>query len=258
MEIKKVTKENLMDLFYPCGPNEISYINAKKFIVNLWREKRLKSGFLGFVAYENDIPVGRVEIWPIEENINLISGKDLYFMPCIWVLPQFQKKGIGRALIEEVFKNTKDRSGVMTISMEGEEWMPLSFFKKFGFEEVEIEGLNPYFKSMIKKYAEIEIPKILKPTFEHVKRDDKVVVEIIRDMMCPFIRVWEEKFKNILKEYGEKIELIEYVPYSKEEILKYGSAKIYFDGEEPFWGPMSSDEIKKILNSYLSKKGLIV
>jgi SHS2 domain-containing protein len=64
MEIKKVTKENLMDLFYPCGPNEISYINAKKFIVNLWREKRLKSGFLGFVAYENEYQLEELKFGP--------------------------------------------------------------------------------------------------------------------------------------------------------------------------------------------------
>lgn len=257
MEVKKVKEKNLMDLFYICGPNENNYINAKKFVLNLWREKRLKSGFVGFIAYENEIPVGRVEIWPIEEGINLVSGKDLYFMPCIWVLPEFQKKGFGKALIEEVFNSTQDRSGVMTISMEEEEWMPSSFFKKFGFEEIKIEGLNPYFKSMIKKYREIEIPKILKPTFEHVKRDDKVVIEIVRDTICPFIRVWEEKLKDIVKDFGEKIELIEYVPYSKKEILKYGSGTVYVDGDEPFWGPVSPDEIKKILNHYLAKKGLI-
>lgn len=135
MEIKKISEENLSDLFYPCGPNENKYLATKDFMIKLWKEKRLKSGWMGFVAYKNHIPVGRVEVWPIEESINLISGKDLYFMPCIWVLPEFQKKGIGKALLEEVFKNTSDRSGVMTIGMEGEVWMPVKFFKKFGFEE---------------------------------------------------------------------------------------------------------------------------
>jgi len=256
MEIKKVTEENLIDLFSPCGPNENAYINAKNFMVQLWKEKRFKSGWKGFVAYDNNIPVGRVEFWPIEESINLISGKDLYFMPCIWVLPDFQKRGIGKSLIEEVFKNTLDRSGIMTIGMEGEEWMPVSFFKKFDFEEVKIEGLNPYFKSLIKKYKEIEVPKLSKPTFTHLKKENKVIVEIVRDMMCPFIRVWEEKLKDIIKEFEDKIELVEYTPFSKEDILKYGSGTVYVDGEEPFWGPTSSDEIRKILNNYLSKKGL--
>lgn len=256
MEIKLVTEENLNNLFYICGPNEGEYVDSKNLIVNLWREKRIKSGFKGFVAYENRIPVGRVEIEPIEESLYPIIGKDLYFLPCIWVLPEYQKRGIGKALILEVFENTKDRSGILTFGMEEEYFMPVSFFKKFGFFRFELENLNPKIIPLLKKFKEVEIPKMLKPTFEHIKRDDKVVVEIVRDMMCPFMRVWEEKLKNILNEYKDKIVIIEYVPETREDILKYGSSNVYIDGDEPFFGPTSSDDIRKIVNFYISKKGL--
>lgn len=234
MEIKMATEENIIDLFVPCCPSEDKYKNAIKFIANLWREFRFKSGWKGFIAYELDIPIGRVELWPIEEGINLISGKDLYFMPCIWVLPNFRKRGVGKALIEEVIKNTIDRSGVMTIGMDGEEWMPISFFKKFDFEEIKLSGLNHPFKSLIKKYKEIETPKLLKPTFNHLKKENKVVVEIVKNLRCPFTIVWYEKLKDTIKEFGDKIELVEYVPLTKDEILKYGSTNVYVDGEEPF------------------------
>lgn len=137
-------------------------------------------------------------------------------MPCIWVLPNFRKRGIGKTLVEEVFKNTMDRSGIMTIGMYGENWMPISFFKKFDFEEVYVEGIDLPFKSLIKKYKEVVIPKLLNPSFKHLKKDDKVVVEIVRDMRCPFILVWQEKLKEIIYEFGDKIELIEYVPLKKK------------------------------------------
>lgn len=257
MEIKEITKENLNDLFIPCGPNESPYIESKNYIVSLWRDMRLKTGWKGFVAYEGDKVNGRVEFWPIENSLVLLSGKNLYFMPCIWVLPEFQKKGAGKALMERVLKETMDRDGIVTGAMEGEGFMPLSFFKKFAFEET---GLHLYgkIKFLIKKYREgLEMPELIKPTLEHIKMDDKVVVEIIRDNACPYIRVWEEGLKRVLNSFKDKVLIKEYEVKTREDALKYGFSTVYIDGEEPFFGPIGEEEIKKTTEGYLKKKGLV-
>lgn len=254
MEIKKVTEENLFDLFSPCGPNEEPYTTNKNLIVNLWKEKRFNSGWRGYIVYENQIPVGRVEIWPIESGLNSVVGENLYYMPCIWVLPEYQKKGIGKSLIETISNETKDKAGIVTIAMEGEDWMPISFFEKFGFQKIKELPFESHL--LIKKHYEVPNPEILKPTFEHKKRDDKIVVEIVKDMFCPFMRVYEEKIIKVIEEYKDKVEIIVYEPQIREDVLKYGFSTVYIDGDEPFYGPVKSDEVRKIISQYLDKKGI--
>ena len=257
MEIREVGKENVGDLFVPCGPNKPSYIREKDYISSLWREERFKKGWRGFVAYEDNKPVGRVEFLPLEDSLILLSGKNLYFMPCIWVLPDFQKRGIGKALMNKVIEETSDRDGIITQATENYGWMPLSFFKKFGFEETDIT-LFGTIKFIMKKHREdAEPPELLTPTLSHIKTDDKVVVEIVRDNQCPYIRVWENKLKDVLKEFDNKILLKEYETRNRDEALKFGMSTVYVDGEEPFFGSADEKEIREKIREYLKRKGLI-
>ena len=175
MEIREVGKENVGDLFVPCGPNKPSYIREKDYISSLWREERVN----------------------------------------------------------------------------------LSFFKKFGFEETDIT-LFGTIKFIMKKHREdAEPPESLTPALSHIKMDDKVVVEIIRDNQCPYIRVWENKLKDVLKEFDNKILLKEYETRNRDEALKFGMSTVYVDGEEPFFGSVDEKEIREKITEYLKRKGLI-
>ena len=254
MEIKEVGNENIGDLFYPCGPEKEEYVSQKNYLSDLWVKERFKDKWRGFVAYEEGKPIGRVEFYPIENSFALLSGEDLYFMPCIWVLPEFQKKGIGKILIEKVIEETKDRSGVCTYAMESEGWMPALFFKKFGFEDT---GFAGPLKLLIKKHRETNLPLKLKPTFEHIIKPDKVVIEVVEDPACPFMRVWQKKLIAIAKEFGDKVVIIEYPVKDRSDALEYGYSSVYVDGEEPFFEPAPVEEIRSTLENYLKKKGLI-
>ena len=139
IEIREISPGNVADFYVGCIPPEDEYLRAgresgAKFI------ERTGWGSGGFVAYEDGNPVGRVEFHPLEESFTAISGDDLYFMPCINVLPEAQKKGCGRALMEKVFEATADKKGLVTITAEG--WMPREFFLKVGFEIVQQMGPN--------------------------------------------------------------------------------------------------------------------
>ncbi len=74
------------------------------------------------------------------------------------------------------------------------------------------------------------------------------------DMFCPFGRVWDEKIIKVIEEYKDKVEIIVYEPRTREDVLKYGFNTVYIDGDEPFYGPVKSDEVRKIINQYLDKK----
>lgn len=254
MEIKQVRSENIKDLFYPCVPGKDEYISQVNYLSDLWVKERFKNKWRGFVAYEEGKPVGRVEFYPIENSFALISESDLYFMPCIWVIPEFQKKGIGKALIEKVIEETKDRSGIITNVTESEGWMPALFFKKFGFKDTSLTGP---LKLLIKKHRETNLPSKLKPAFEHEINPNKVVIEIVEDPSCPFMRVWREKLIDIAKEFGDKVVIVRYPVKDRSDALKYGYSTVYVDTEEPFFEPVPAKEIRSTLENYLKKKGLI-
>jgi len=254
MEIKEVDNKNIGDLFYPCVPEKEEYIAQKNYLSDLWVKERFKNKWKGFVAYEEGKPVGRVEFYPIENSFALISESDLYFMPCIWVLPEFQKKGIGKKLIEKVIEETKDRSGIITNVTESEGWMPALFFKKFGFEDT---GFAGPVKLLIKKHRETNLPSKLKPVFEHEINPNKVVIEIVEEPACPFMRVWQKKLISVAKELGDKVTITEYPVKDRSDALKYAYSTVYVDGEEPFFEPVPIEEIRSTLENYLKKKDLI-
>jgi GNAT superfamily N-acetyltransferase len=256
MEIVEVSMDNIEDLFYPCGPEKNEYVSQKKYLSNLWVRERFKNNWKGYVAYDEDKPVGRVEFYPVESGFVLLSGKDFYFMPCIWVLPEFQKKLIGEALIEKVIEETKDRSGVLTYAMESQGWMPSSFFLKYGFEDTGLSGLSNL-NLLLKKHREAELPKLLKPTFEHMKDPNRVVIEVIEDPVCPFMRVWQKQMIDIAQTFKEKFNIVEYSVKNRNDALKYGYSTVYVDGEEPFFEPASAEEIRVVLENHLKKKKLI-
>ncbi len=98
------------------------------------------------------------------------------------------------------------------------------------------------------------MPQLVKPSFEHKKNENAVVIEIVEDMMCPYFRVWQNELMKTAQEYGNKVQVIKIKPKTREEILKYGSGNIFVDGAEPFVGPAEPDEIKRVIEEKLKDK----
>lgn len=251
MEIQKITEENVRQIYSPCGPDFGNYIEEKTYLSELIKGK-LSSGWKGFIAKENEKVVGRIEIQPAEISASPLTGSNHYYLPCVWVLPEYQKRGIGKILLERMLNESKDRAGVITFAMKEVGWMPESFFKKFGFEETDLK--LPPFSVLLKKNFNSNLPQLAKPSFEHKKNENAVVIEIVEDMMCPYFRVWQNELMKTAQEYGNKVQVIKIKPKTREEILKYGSGNIFVDGAEPFVGPAEPDEIKRVIEEKLKDK----
>ncbi len=118
---------------------------------NLGMEKRIDYPGVGQVKVKDlskngKVPIGLIEYVPIEKTIFPVTGKDIAFVHCIWVIPPFWRKGVARALMENFLTRTSHLSGGAVIAYEKESWwgffdyMPKWFFSKFGFKEVEKKG----------------------------------------------------------------------------------------------------------------------
>jgi len=250
IEIREVNPENIADFYAACIPPKDEFVQAGKES-GAWFMGRTGQGFGGFVAHEDGKPVGRVEFHPLEESFAAISGDDLYFVPCINVLPEAQKKGCGRALMKKVFEATADRKGVVTVAAEG--WMPKEFFLEMGFEVAQQMGTTYL---LLKKHQGDARCVWMLPIFSARDEPGKVNVEVVMSYQCPYMTVNYRKLMARAGELSGKVEITEYVLSDRESFRKYGEMNLYIDGQAPFFGPGHEEELERIIKERLEKKGL--
>lgn len=243
LEIKEIGRENILDLYMRCippGAEEVGKESGEHFLA-----KRAQ-GWRGFVAYEDDRSVGRVEIRPLEESLAAIEGENLYFMPCIEIRPEAQKKGYGKALMELVFEATEDRRGLVTWTVD--DWMPREFFEKMGFEVVQERG--PAYL-LLKKHHEDAQASWISPAFTPRDEPDKVNVEVVMDYACPYMLANYRQLMARAQELSDRVEVTEYLLRERGDIERYGEMNFYIDGEAPFIGPGKEEDLERIIREHL-------
>lgn len=248
LEIREIVRENILDLYTGCippGAEEAGRESGEHFLA-----KRAQ-GWRGFVAYEGDRPVGRIEVRPLEESFSLIEGESLYFMPCINILPEAQKKGYGKALMERVFEATGDRRGLVTWTVE--DWMPKEFLQKMGFQVAQRAG--PAYL-LLKKYQEDAQASWISPTFTPGDEPGKVKVEVVMNYGCPFMIGNYRKLMAKAQELSDRVGVTEYLLKERGDLERYGEMNFYIDGETPFMGPGKEEDLERIIRECLEKKGL--
>lgn len=250
LEVRLASKGNIYDLYTGCCPKEATYQEALNKSAELFLKKERK-GWTGLVAYDEGKPVGRAEFAPLEESFAQISGKNLYFMPCINILPDHHNKGYGRKIMEELLKATSDRKGVVTCTAEG--WMPQKFFEKMGFEMV---SQKDSVVLLLYKHQKDAKAKMIRSEFPTNNKVDKVNIDVVWSFQCPYMIVNYEKLIQQAKQLSSSVEVSEYFLREREDLETYGEMNVYVDGETPFFGPASKDEVEKVIKEHLNKKGL--
>ena len=251
VEIKLASRGNIRDLYTGCLKEDIKYQQAFNKTAELFFKKE-KKGWTGLVAYAEGQPVGRAEFYPLEESFAGISGDNLYFMPCIFILKDHQKKGYGRKLMEELLKATSDRKGVVTWTVQ-EGWMPPKFFEKMSFEVA--SRMGPALLLLYKHQPDAKA-KMMKPKFTPNNKPDKVNVDVVWSHSCPYMIVNYDQLIAKSKTLSPAVEVTEYFLRERKDLEKYGEMNVYVDGETPFMGPASEEEVETVIKEHLARKRL--
>lgn len=249
LEIREIGRENILDLYAGCilpGAEEAGRESGEHFL-----GKRAQ-GWRGFVVYEDDRPVERVEVRPLEESFEAIEGENLYFMPCINILPEAQKKGYGKALMERVFEATGDRRGLVTWTIDW--WMPREFLQKMGFQVTRRQG-SLYL--LLKKHQPEAQASWLSPAFTLRDEPDKVNVEVVMNYECPYMLANYRQLMARAQELSDRVEVTEYLLKERGDVERYGDMNFYIDGEAPFIGTGGKEDLERIIREHLERKGLM-
>lgn len=251
-EIKLAGKANIYDLYIGCCPQETNYQEALEKSAELFLKKQT-NGWAGLVGYDEGKPVGRVEFAPLEESFAQISGGSLYFMPCMNLLPDYQRKGYGRKLMEELLRVTSDRKGVVTWTVT-EGWMPPKFFEKMGFE---VAGQKDPLVLLLYKHQEDAKAKMTTPKSMPNNKLNKVSIDVVWAHSCPYMVVNYGQLIRKAKEFPSSVEITEHFLRDRKDAERYGDMNIYVDSEIPFLGPASEEQFEKIIRDHLQKKRLV-
>ena len=157
------------------------------------------------LAVHGKVPKGLLESMPIEFALEPVKGKNSLFIDCVWVLPPFWHSGVAKCLIESFIHRAKQFGGASVLAYEGDRWfgtsikyMPSSFFKRFGFEEVAKDG------SRVLLFLDLGAgvqPELIYPKPKPFDENNKVTIDALFNSQCPWSRLMIDNIKRNVKRY---------------------------------------------------------
>jgi len=157
------------------------------------------------LAIINNVPMGLLEYVPVEYALEPIIGKNSLFINCMWILPPFWKIGVATALINEFINKAKKYGGGCVIAYDGDKWfdtsikyMPSSYFKQFGFKEVDKEGTRIL---LFLDLGSNSPPKFIPSKSENVSKKNLLTLDLFYNSQCPWSWFMINSVKNNLKRY---------------------------------------------------------
>lgn len=230
--------------------------NHKEVWYNMMKDKGLQ---VKLALDDNGNVGGMIQYLPIEHSF--VEGKNLYFIPCIWVhghkkgRGNFQKHGMGKALLQAAEDDVKTlgAKGIAAWGVLLPFWMRVSWFKKQGYKVVDKQGIM---RLVWKPFTGDAVPpkwirKKQTPAFE----PNKVTVTGFCNGWCPAMNIVFERSKRAAAEFKEKVVFHEIDTFDHEVFLRWGIADgIYINDKEVKNGPPPSyEKIKKLIAKRVKK-----
>lgn len=214
-------------------------------------ERAAALGARVFGAFLGEKPVGRVEVMPIEAAPLPLEGESLWIIRCLWVLPEVQGTGIARTLMELALDASRGSRGVAVVTYPN--WMPISFFERFGFEVSAQSGPATLLLRKIDDHARVTFVSGGRGL---VDSGDAVKVEAVVSGRCPWIMQNYRKLLEFARTLSDKVVATERMIGTRADAIRFGEENLYIDGTTPFEGPVRLAEFEKAIRARLAAKGL--
>ncbi|MBN2226030.1 MAG: GNAT family N-acetyltransferase [candidate division Zixibacteria bacterium] len=218
--------------------NESEEIDRSAKIRMAWLTDMIEKGLRIKVATIADEIVGKAYVMPIEIYTWGLSGRDIMAMPCLWVPPEHQKKGVGRALIAEAVAET-NWQGKGALAVVGFDWdiffMPASFFRKQGLAEVTRRGNEVLLWWPLS--FDVEPPEFMESQYVFNPIPGKVAVDLFWNSFCLTSVNEAGRVRDVVGEFADKVVLREYVADDRMVLMQYRIPRgIMINGKEVGWG----------------------
>ena len=266
MEFRKLTVEELYYVPDMClwGISPKQREAMKEHMENRlrWLEKMMPQGLDIIVALGlRGGKKGLIEYLPIEIAPEPVKGENSLYIDCIWVLSPFWKKGIAKGLIRRFLDEAREVGGATVLAYEGDKWfgyfdyMPASFFRKFGFKEVSRD------ETCVLLHLDMgahKLPTLLPSKKQMTGERAKTTLDVFCNRQCPWCGWMVDNVKrNVMrarrKYSGLMLKVIN--TDSRDTIERFGLARgVSINGEPVIRRMASWKEIKLTLDRFLGAK----
>jgi len=211
---------------------------------------------------DQEVVGGMIQYVPIEYSFG-VEGNDLYVIKCIWVhghkqgRGNFQKKGMGTALLEAAEQDVRQRGakGMVAWGLPIPVWMKASWFKKHGYQKVDQMGfLEPVL--LWKPFSDDAVkPKWVREKKRPQPMPGQVTVDAFINGWCPAMNLCFERAKRASAEFGDKVVFNKIDTLVPEVFNEWGIPDaLFIDGKPVRTGPPPSyEKIKKLIAKRVRK-----
>ncbi len=258
MEFRKIAVDELPYVSYLClwGISRQQKEAMKEHMEKRlkWIEEMMPKGLEIIVALgPRKSKKGLIEYLPIEIAPEPVKGESSLFINCIWVLSRYSKAGIGKGLMQHFLKEAKNVGGATVLAYEDDKWfdyfdyMPASFFRRFGFEEVSRDGTRVLLHLDLGAH---KLPMLVSPKKRVTGEKGKIVMDVFCNSQCPWCGLMLDTVKRNLRESSNVT--LNVVNTDKRDVIeRFGISRGIFINGEPVIKRMSSwKEIKSALNKF--------
>lgn len=237
MLIRDMTESDLA-LYFCCLEDYNSIIEQALSYKQQWYKQMKDKGLRVKLAIDDDEKIaGMIQYLPVEHSF--ITGKDMYFIHCIWVhghkegIGNRQKRGMGKALLSaaETDAYSLGAKGIIAWGLRIPVWMKASWFRKQGFKSADTQGMMALLYKTF--YPDTQKPSFPKPMKKPVSNTNKLILTDFINGWCPFSNVTHYNAQKIAADFPDKIELITYDTTNKAILAEWGIAEgLYINGKE--------------------------
>lgn len=190
---------------------------------------------------------GMIQYLPIEESF--AEGRDLYFVPCIWVhrhrqgRGNLQKQGLGRALLAaaEADARALGAQGMAAWGIWLPGWMRASWFRKQGYRKADRDGLRVL---LWKAFApEARPPRWIRERKRPQPLPGRVSVTAFLNGWCSAQNMVFERTRRACLSFGDRVCFETVDTSDRAVLLEWGIVDgVYIDGKPLRTGPPPSYE----------------
>ena len=225
-----------------------------------WYGRMKEKGFRVKLALDDAGEVGgMIQYGPIEHSF--ADGNNLYFIYCIWVhgnkegRGNFQKKGMGKALIKAAEDDARDRGaqGMAAWGMLFPFWMKASWFRKQGYSKADRQGISVLLWKPFTDTA--KPPRWIRQKKKPETIPGKVTVTAFVNGWCQAQNMVYERAKRAAAEFGDEVVFREIDTSDKDVLMEWGiSDALFIDEKEVRTGPPPSyEKIYKLIAKRVSR-----
>ncbi len=226
-------------------------------------------GVRTFGAFRHGKPIARMEIMPIDAAPLALSGDDLWVIRCLWVLDEAQGSGIARRLMGKAIELAQSSKGIAVVTYE--DWMPISFFERFGFRRVDALGTATLLLLTMRPDAVVAFAPVITgqagvrqytkgPAYEQEFGGREAHVEAhvtaVFTGRCPWLMQSWRHWLNAAQELSDKVITSEIMIFTREDAFCSGPEDLYIDGVEYQGSPVQLEPFLETIRQHLTVKAM--